>query len=120
MTGELSILNVSDGDTKLSFDPSRPDEVKRASGIVQDMLKRGYALLVEVGKDDRGPLYRRALDFDPETAEYIIAGAPETLEIPNVKAAPKTPEKGRKPKCETTRVSASEARATAVPRTAGG
>jgi len=78
MTGQIGILNVGAGDTKLSFDKNNPAERERAKRIVQDMLKRGYAILVEVGKADDGEqIYRRAKDFDPETCEYIIAGGPE-------------------------------------------
>lgn len=118
MTGTIGILNVGAGDTKLSFDPDKPDEVKRASAIVKDMLGRGYALLVEVGRDDKGPLYRRATAFDAETAEYIITGAPDNLEVPSVKkpaAAPRR--KGRKAE---KRIPAAKTTAVAVPRTAGG
>ena len=117
MIGELAILNVAAGDTKLSFDPKNPGEVKRAAGIVKDMLKRGFALLIEVGKDEAGPLYRRALAFDPKTAEYIIAGAPE--ETSNVKEPSSAPPRSRKGKA-TTRVPATAAKAVAVARTAGG
>lgn len=77
MTGELGILNVGAGDTKLSFDKANPAERARAAKIVEDMLKRGYALLIEVGKDEKGEaIYRRARSFDPKTCEYIIAGDP--------------------------------------------
>jgi hypothetical protein len=118
VAGEIGILNVGAGDTKLSFDPKKPDEVKRASAIVADMLKRGFALLIEVGKDDKGPLYRRALGFDAETAEYIIAGAPADLEVPNVKG-PAAPPRSRR-KAAPTRVPATRTNAIAVARTAGG
>lgn len=123
MTGEIGILNVGAGDTKLSFDPSNPDEVKRACAVVKDMLRRGFALLVEVGRDDKGPLYRRCLDFDAETAEYIIAGAPDDLEIPDVKKPEKRARQGRKATgggAAITRVPASRTSGVAVARTAGG
>jgi hypothetical protein len=69
MQGEVGVLNVGLGDTKLSFDKSDPAERIRAARIVRDMLRRGYALLVEVepGK------FQRAKDFDDETCEYIVA-----------------------------------------------
>ena len=72
--GEVAILNVGAGDTKLSFDPSNPTEARRAAKIVKDMIRRGFAVLIEVGSDERGPLYRRAHDFDEATAEYIRVG----------------------------------------------
>lgn len=120
MIGEIGILNVGAGDTKLSFDPSNPAEVRRAATIVADMLRRGFALLVEVGKDEKGPLYRRATGFDPETAEYIIAGAPEDLEVPNVKEPASTTPRRRKGKAAETRIPAARTSAVAVSRTAGG
>src|ERR1700728_3973326 len=48
----LSILNVGDGDTKISFDKDKPAERKRACRIVTDMLHRGYAILVQAGEKD--------------------------------------------------------------------
>lgn len=73
MTGTVGILNVGAGDTKLSFDPANPAERIRASRIVRDMLRRGYALLVEVEQPDGTKAYQRALDFREDSAEYIIA-----------------------------------------------
>ncbi|HVB15735.1 MAG TPA: hypothetical protein VNF04_04320 [Stellaceae bacterium] len=73
MTGTVGILNVGAGDTKLSFDPANPAERIRASRIVRDMLRRGYALLVEVDQPDGTKAYQRALDFREDSAEYIIA-----------------------------------------------
>jgi len=70
--GSVGILNIGAGDTKLTFDKSNPVESVRAARIVRDMLRRGYALLVEVEKDGK-KIFRRAEDFDEETCEYIIA-----------------------------------------------
>ena len=74
-TGEVGILNVGAGDTKLVFDPGNPAETIRAAHIVKDMLRRGYALLVATGAlDDKGrPVMVRARDFDEKTFEYVIA-----------------------------------------------
>jgi hypothetical protein len=70
--GSVGILNVGGGDTKLVFDRTNPAEVIRASRIVKDMLRRGYALLVEVERNGE-KRFERALDFDEAHAEYIIA-----------------------------------------------
>jgi hypothetical protein len=70
--GTLAILNVAGGDVKVSFDKSNPAEIIRAKRIVRDMLHRGYALLVEVERDGE-KRFERALDFNEETAEYLIA-----------------------------------------------
>ncbi len=74
MTGTMGILNVGAGDTKLVFDKSNPAETIRAGRIVKDMLRRGYALIIQTGINaDANPVWQRALDFDPERSEYIIA-----------------------------------------------
>ena len=46
--GQIGILNVGAGDTKLTFDKNNPAECIRSARIVTDMLRRGYALLIEV------------------------------------------------------------------------
>ena len=124
--GQLGILNVGAGDTKLTFDPAKPAERERAAKVVTDMLRRGYAILVQVGRDEKGPLYRRAEGFDPETCEYIIVGAPDDETVPAETApaetAPATaagidPKRTRR---KTTRVPAESTHAVSVARSAGG
>lgn len=129
----LAILNVGEGDTKLSFDPAKPEERERAARIVTDMLKRGFAIMVLVEVRDGEPLYRRVKAFDPETCEYIIAGDPgadEVLAGAKPDDAPAPPEnatteayqkrmpkrRGRPPK----RIPAEKAKAVGVARSAGG
>lgn len=73
LTGTVGILNVGAGDIKLTFDKSNPVERIRSARIVRDMLRRGYALLIEVKQADGSTQMQRALDFDEGTAEYIIA-----------------------------------------------
>jgi hypothetical protein len=70
--GSVAILNVGAGDTKLTFDKSNPAESIRAARIVKDMLRRGYALLVEVEREGK-KAFERALDFREDTCEYVIA-----------------------------------------------
>lgn len=117
-SGEIGILNVGAGDTKLSFDKSNPEERKRAAKIVGDMLRRGYALLVQVGKRGGEPVFQRARAFDPKTCEYIIAGGPDE-EIDIGAAAEKAParRRGRPP---LRRIPADATRGVSVARTAGG
>jgi hypothetical protein len=64
----LSILNVYEGDVEITFDKDNAAEAIRARRIISDMLKRGYALLIEVDG-----AYQRAIDFDEKTGRYIIA-----------------------------------------------
>lgn len=123
--GELAILNVGEGDTKLTFDKDKPEERKRAAKVVQDMLSRGYALLIKVGEKDGEPVYQRATKFDPETCEYIIATAGDEevdigkdLEESMKSAAPKR-KRGR-PRKNEKRVPAEKTNAVGVARTSGG
>jgi hypothetical protein len=120
MIGEIGILNVGAGDTKLSFDPSKPDEVKRSARIVKDMLMRGYAIFVEVGKNEKGPIYQRATDFDAETSEYLIVGTPPEPENENAEPKRTSRPESRKATRGQTRVPAAKTNAVAVARTAGG
>lgn len=130
--GELAVLNVGTGDTKLTFDKSNPAETIRAERIVQDMLRRGYALLIEVKKKEKVE-YRRVKRFDPKTSEYIIAdfdsakaeaGADEESKGEGTGAAAAAPSEGTatgsKGKTRERRVAASSARGVAVAPTAGG
>ncbi len=144
--GTVGILNVGAGDTKLSFDKDNPAERIRAARIVRDMLRRGYALLIEVEVNGEKK-FQRALDFDEAVCEYIIADFdpqgeaqqnPETSRGPNSNAQEAVDEgsnasraaqgeaisdapavvvkKGAKQR----RVPAENARAVSVARTAGG
>lgn len=81
--GVLEILNIGDGDTKITFEKNNLAESIRARRIIQDMIRRGYALIVETERNGKKE-YVRALDFDPETAEYIIAdfGPPDPSGMP--------------------------------------
>lgn len=120
MNGEVGILNVGSGDTKLLFDKDNPVETERAKGIVQDMLKRGYAILVQVGEKDGEPLFQRAKGFDPATCEYIIASGPDEVidlhQDPALVAVGKR--QGRQPKER--RIKAGKTRAVSVARISGG
>lgn len=67
--GDLSILNVGEGDMKITFDRANAPETIRAKRIIKDMIRRGYALLVQ----QEDGTYLRAKDFDDKTGEYLIA-----------------------------------------------
>lgn len=108
----LSILNVGEGDTKLTFDKSKPAEIERTRRIVTDMLRLGYAIMVYVGKTPKGkPRYRRAIDFDPAHDEYIVKDVP-------AEADALTPRRGIMRGSK--RIPASGTPAVAVARSAGG
>jgi hypothetical protein len=133
--GTVGILNVGAGDIKLVFDKNNPQECIRAARIVTDMLRRGYALMVEV---DRGgkKIFQRAIEFREDTCEYIIAdfdpvaaeladqqeasdektaSSPEGQGAQAAAAGPKTKRPGRR-----RAIAATETRGIAISRSAGG
>lgn len=71
--GSIGILNVGAGDTKLTFDKANPAELIRSGRIVTDMLRRGYALLIEIPDGNGGVTYARVHEFQADVSEYIIA-----------------------------------------------
>lgn len=134
--GQVGILNVGAGDTKLVFDKDNPAECIRAARIVKDMLRRGYALLIEDPPGSK--TYKRAHDFDETRCEYIIAdldpeiaAAADAKEKSNEEAISEAASQGtapsrskgsggRKGKLKMRPVPASGTRAVAVARSAGG
>ena len=127
--GQVGILNVGAGDTKLTFDRDNPAECIRAARIVRDMIRRGYALLVQVGEKDGRPAYQRAYDFIEGTCEYVIADLDPTVSPPPTEQAPDeqpasapsgTGEAARPAKGRRRKVHAADTNVVAVARTAGG
>src|SRR5438309_10823775 len=121
---ELGILNVGAGDTKLLFDSSKPEEVKRAARIVTAMMKSGFSILVEFDAFDADgkPIkaYRRVHEFDENTCEYIIVDEQEAGDGKAGKDQPGAARgRGRPPKVER-RLPAGKHRGVAVGRSAGG
>ncbi|WP_319798275.1 hypothetical protein [Nitrobacter sp.] len=117
-TGEVGILNVGHGDTKLSFDSSKPAELEHARRVVTEMLRMGFAIMVQIGEKDGKAIYTRAEAFDEKTDEYIIMGTPESFQAAN--AMPQPPAKMRRAGKRTSRVPAASTRAVSVARSAGG
>jgi hypothetical protein len=139
MRGALSVLNVGAGDTKLTFDKNNPVERLRAARIVTDMIRRGYALLVEVDDGKGGKAYQRAHAFREDTCEYIVADFdPLAAQPEDTHAAPQateplsapTPSTGlddgpplatrKRGRPRARAIAAESANAVAVARTAGG
>ena len=129
MDGTVSILSVGSGDTKISFDPGDPAERIRAGRIVSDMLRRGYALLVEVERRGKKS-FQRVKSFREDRCEYIIAdfdpveaeAADQEEDRATEAAAANATKAGRAPrgKLRTRAIPAEKARAVAVSRSAGG
>ena len=139
--GCLEILNVQGGDVQITFTRGDVAETIRAKRIVTDMLRRGYALVVEVERDGK-KAYERVQSFDEERGEYIIADLDSEIganTMNDVKLKPSTdaakvneasglclcgkPIRHRgacKGKRQETRLPMEKTRATAVGRSAGG
>jgi hypothetical protein len=66
--GCLEVLNVAGGDVKLTFNRQDVAEAIRAKRMIEDMLQRGYALIVEVDG-----AYQRVTHFDAAHGEYVVA-----------------------------------------------
>ena len=100
---------------RFSFDSGDPQDIARASRVVQDMLRRGYMLFVEVN----GKL-RPVKKFDAKHAEYIVADGP--LYPPESGGQEPEPEvkRGRPRKTAERRIPAKSTRATGVAPTVGG
>jgi hypothetical protein len=114
----MGILNVGAGDTKLVFDNKNPDELAKSAAIVRDMIRRGFALFIEVGHNEKGPIYQRAHDFDEATAEYIVVGPSQEQEESNEQITAIPPPRSRKGTSR--RIPAVQASGVAVARIAGG
>lgn len=136
-TGSIGILNVGHGDTKIVFDKNNPADCIRAARIIKDMLRRGYALLVEVEQPDGSKKFQRVYDFKEDSYEYVIADMDPLVAAEVDKqeseheqaAAQSAGENGEeagsagkrgRPKLRTRRIEASATRGVAIGRTAGG
>ena len=109
--GSLSVLNVGKGDVEITFDKDDPLEIERAKRIIQDMLRRGYSLFIEVD----GKL-KPVKKFDPAREVYKIADG--ALYVGDQMEAAGTGKRGRPKK--TVDVPMRKTRATGVAPTAGG
>lgn len=67
--GELRVMGQS-GDTKLTWDPDKPDEVEHVRRMFVDMRAKGYNAYAVKEKGEQGELVR---EFDPSAAKIILA-----------------------------------------------
>ena len=102
--GELDVLNVGFGDTKITFRNDYPEDSARAKDIITKMMKMGYAILVY----DEG-VYRRVRGFDEQHLTYMV------LEKDTAKARMEG-----QGKLKTKHLPVGKTKAVAVARTAGG
>jgi hypothetical protein len=123
--GCLEILNVQGGEVKITFDTNDAPEAIRARRIIGQMIQSGFVLLVEVERNN-DKRYERALGFDANTGEYIIAdfvpGEPVPEAEPPVEAAnpPASNGNGKPRGRPRKRLPMEDTNATAVGRSAGG
>lgn len=117
----LSILNVGEGDTRLTFDRDKPDEIARTRRIITDMLKLGYAILVRIGETAAGkPKYRRAVGFDAKSDEYLVMDVPAPLATGLDDGVPLRESVTTRRRGRPHRIKADGTKAVAVARSAGG
>ena len=111
-SGTLDILNVGLGHLKMEFNKANPVERARAKRMIEEMLRRGYAIFVE----HRGKL-SPVRACDPKREMYVIEDVPGVEEMAR-EHQPIKPRNGRRTRYR--RVPMTQAKATAVGRTAGG
>lgn len=107
---EIDALSTGAGDIKLCWNANDPMEVERAKRVVEDMLKRGYALFIQDGEK-----LIKVRKFDKKKGEYLIA---TNAQIDPVKAEKVTAARPKDPPVEAVKMS--KAKVVAVGRTAGG
>lgn len=101
LEGCLDILSVGRGHLKLTFAEGDDVEIEKAKRVIEDMIKRGFAIFVET--EDGGT--KRVKRFNKKNFTYIIDDTIDTV------SAEKSP---------TREVAADKVKATGVGRTAGG
>lgn len=128
----LAILSVGAGDIRLTFDRDNPAECIRSARMLTDMIRRGYAILVEIERNGE-KAYERVREFREDICSYIIADFDPVIAAAADKAEDtsheETEEASTQPalkagaprgKRGTRAIHASEAPAVAVHRSAGG
>ncbi len=68
---ELVILDAT-GDTRIIWDPEKPDEVAQAKETFDKLKKKGYLAYSVNRKGDKGEVLR---DFDGDAEKMILAPA---------------------------------------------
>jgi hypothetical protein len=94
--GTLAILNCGQGDMVISFEKGNAEDRERARKAVEDMLGRGYTIVVQTPDG-----YKPVKKFDGRRSEYVV------------RSSGNVPEK-------TERIPAAKAKATAIAPTSGG
>lgn len=113
----LTVLNVSDGDTQINFDPANEAEAESARVAVESLLRAGHLIFA---LEPNGKTAHRVEEFDASSGCYIVTGqakaTADTKGVEFVEDAPPKRKRGRPRK----RVPASTVTAVSVGRSAGG
>ena len=104
----LDVLNCGMGHLEFNFDKSSPKDVAEAKKVIEDMLRRGYTIIVE----HEGETHR-VTSFDPEQEVYYV-------EMPAEPAEPAEPAKSRRGRPKGKPIPIKQSRATGIGRTGGG
>lgn len=115
-TGNLSVLNVGAGDIRVTFNNTDRGEIKKAVGMLTDMMARGYAVLVELPDGS----YTRVTEVDASRGRYVITLPDDVQDPPDAEVV--KPRRGRPKgkKGRTISVPVRTSRAVGVARSAGG
>ena len=105
--GVLEVLSVGKGDIKLVVGGDSPEEIEKGRQVIEEMLRKGYAIFVET---DKGP--SRVKKFNPRRMTYLISEIAE--------GEPADSGGPQKRKVTQKEVPVAGSRAKAVGRTAGG
>ena len=96
--GQLDVLNVGKGHMKFNFNKDDEEEVKQARQVIEDMLSRGYRILVEGTTNDKNgnPRLYPVKKFNPDRDTYLIqtAEGEEEVEAKNTRATGVAPAAG--------------------------
>lgn len=79
--GSLDVLNCGRGHLEVTFDPNDEADKEKAKKTIQDLLERGYKIIVHENGEDKP-----VLSFDPTKYAYTVVETgpdkPPTKEVP--------------------------------------
>lgn len=105
-SGVLDVLQIGRGHLRMTIEEGNAVDVERAKRVLEDMMRRGYAIFVE---DPDGTTHR-VKRFDPKRFVYVID---DTMSAVPATGSAETAAPRRE-------VPVGKAKATAVGRSAGG
>lgn len=71
-TGLLEVMTAEDGDAKVAWDSSRPDEVEVARAAFDKAVQKGSLVYATNAAGERG---QRVRDFDPAVERLVVVPA---------------------------------------------